>query len=161
MATGTSPYERILKLLDAEGCSFREVEHPPVRTAEEAAEVRGTPLAMGAKAIVFKLDGTFRVLALSAARALRSRSLRKELGVRRTRFATAAELAELTGLEPGMVPPFGRPVLPLELLADPSLLEPPEIAFTPGRNDRSIVLATADWLRLARPRVVPFSRARG
>ena len=64
----------------------------------------------------------------------------------------------MTGLEPGAVPPFGEPVLPLALLADPSLLASPEIAFTPGVRDRSIVLASADWLRLAGPRLVSFCR---
>ena len=42
------------------------------------------------------------------------------------RFADAAELLELTGLVPGSVPPFGPPVLPLELWADPALCEQPK-----------------------------------
>jgi len=148
----------IRRLLGEHGCDFTELEHPEVRTAEEAAAARGTPLAMGAKSILFKADGTFRIFTLSAARGLRSRLVRKELGVRRTRFATAEELHRLTGLAPGAVPPFGEPILPFELVADPSLLANERIAFTPGVRDRSILLATADWLAVARPRVFAFSR---
>lgn len=153
--------DAIRALLAEAECPFREIEHPAVRTAEEAAAVRGTPLAMGAKTILFKTDDRFRLFTFSAARELRSRLIRKELGVRRTRFATAAELRRLTGLSPGAVPPFGEPLLPFELCADPSLGEQEEIAFTPGVRDRSIVVASADWLRIARPRVFRFSRPAG
>lgn len=148
----------IRRLLAENGCTATEIEHPEVRTAEEAARVRGTPLEMGAKSILFKADGIFRIFTLSAARELRSRLIRKELGVRRTRFATAEELFQLTGLAPGAVPPFGEPILPFELVADPSLLAHERIAFTPGVRDRSMIMATADWLAVARPRVLAFSR---
>jgi hypothetical protein len=39
-----------------------------------------------------------------------SAAIRNELGVRKTRFANREELWELTGLVPGSVPPFGRPI---------------------------------------------------
>lgn len=151
-------YEKILAYLDAAAAAYRIVEHPPVRTAAEAARARGTPLEIGAKAIVFKADGVFRLFVLPAARELSSRRIREGLGVSRTRFASREELAERTGLEPGCVPPFGEPILPLELIADPRLVELEEIAFTAGRHDRSIVMGAEDWRRVARPRLVPCSR---
>ncbi|HVS03929.1 MAG TPA: YbaK/EbsC family protein [Thermoanaerobaculia bacterium] len=157
-AAGSTIRDSVLAHLDACGCPYEVVEHPPVRTAEEAAAARGTPLAMGAKAIVCKLDDDFRLLALSAARQLRSRLLRRALGVARTRFASHQELLRLTGLEPGCVPPFGPPILPLELLADPSLLAQPRLALTPGDPTCSLILASADWRRAAQPRMVPFAR---
>jgi Ala-tRNA(Pro) deacylase len=153
-----SVHGRIVTLLDDAGVRYRILEHPPVRTAAEAARVRGTPLGMGAKAIVFKADGAFRLFVLPGARELSSRRIRRGLGVSRTRFASRAELAALTGLEPGCVPPFGEPILPLELIADPRLVELEEIAFTAGRHDRSIVMGAADWRRVAGPRLVPCSR---
>lgn len=151
-------HARILAHLDAAGVSYRLLEHAPVRTAADAARVRGTPLEIGAKAIVFKADGAFGLFVLPAARELSSRRIRRGLGVSRTRFASREELAELTGLEPGCVPPFGEPILPLELIADPRLVELEEIAFTAARHDRSIVMACEDWRRVARPRLVPCSR---
>jgi Ala-tRNA(Pro) deacylase len=46
------------------------------------------------------------------------------------------------------------------LLVDPSLMENwSEIAFNAGRLDRSIVLDSRDYLRVARPRLVPISKA--
>jgi Ala-tRNA(Pro) deacylase len=91
---------------------------------------------------------------------MRSRLVRKHLGVRRTRFATPAELAELTGgLAPGAVPPFGRPILPFELFVDPGLLEHEQLAFTPGIHTVSILMASSNWMEVAQPEVFRFARA--
>ncbi|MDX1630599.1 MAG: YbaK/EbsC family protein [Thermoanaerobaculia bacterium] len=144
-----SHFPEILELLRGRDCSFRVTEHEPISSAQEAAAVRDTPTTMGAKAIVFKTDGDFRLFVLRASDRIRSRLVRKELGVSRTRFANRKELLELTSCEPGAVPPFGRPILDLDLYLDPALLENDEIVFTPGRRDRSVFLATGDYLRIA------------
>lgn len=148
----------IRELLEAARVPYEEIAHPPVSNAEEAARARGTPLSMGAKSIVLKADGSFCLLVLPASLRLSASGLRRGLGVRRTRFADRTELAELTGLEPGTVPPFGEPVLPLPLYADAALVELDRIAFTPGVADRSLVVPTEGWRRVARPEVVTFSR---
>lgn len=150
--------DAIRDLLAAADVAYQEIVHPPVRTAREAARARSTPLAMGAKSIVLKADDRFRLLVLPAAHQLTAAGLRRALGVRRTRFASRAELAELTGLVPGTVPPFGEPILPLPLYADAALLELDRIAFTPGVADLSFVVATAGWRRVARPEVAVFAR---
>lgn len=150
--------DEIRTLLAAAAVPFQEIAHPAVASAEEAAAVRGTPLAMGAKSIVFKADGRFLLLAFSAARELSAKALRRHLGVSRTRFANRDELASLTGLPPGAVPPFGPPVLALPLYADPSLVAEARIVFTAGVRDRSILLASADWRAVAQPTVVTITR---
>lgn len=148
----------IRRLLDEAAVDYDEAEHAPVTTAEEAAAARGCPIEIGAKSIVLKTDEVFRLFVLSGGAALRSRLIRKRLGARRTRFATAEELRQLTSLAPGAVPPFGRPILPLELFADPGLLEHERIAFTPGVHTVSIIMLSADYRRLAAPQVFVFSR---
>ena len=60
--------------------------------------------------------------------------------------------------EPGAVPPFGRPILPLDLFVDPDLLEHERIAFTPGVHTVSIIVASDDYRRLAGPEVFSFRR---
>ena len=157
MSAGERVRARILELLEGAGATWSEIEHPAVRTAAEAARARALPSVLGAKSILLKTDDRFRLFALPGPARLRSRGLRRELGVRRTRFATPEELERLTGLEPGAVPPFGEPVLPFELAADPSLAGAERIAFTPGIRTASLVVETADWRRIARPRVFPFA----
>lgn len=92
--------ERILALLDRAGCPKERVEHAPVSGAEEAARVRGTELAAGAKAILNKIDEGARPVRDGGDRRLRSAKIRHALGVRRTRFASREELVEKTGLKP-------------------------------------------------------------
>jgi prolyl-tRNA editing enzyme YbaK/EbsC (Cys-tRNA(Pro) deacylase) len=154
-------WERVQALLRAEGVAARELEHTGVRTADEAAAQRGTPIEIGGKAILLRPgEAGFVVCALSAATELDSKLVRRALGVRRLRFATTDELLALTGLVPGTVPPFGEPVLPFPLYVDTFLTMQPQIAFTAGRGDRSLLLAMPDYLRLARPRVLSFTRPR-
>jgi Ala-tRNA(Pro) deacylase len=155
----TNILDSIRGLLRAHGAAFREVKHAPTRTSEESARARGVPLALGGKAIVGKCDETFRLFVFSAARRLDSGAIRRHFGSRHLRFASADELRQITGLEPGAVPPFGRPVLPLDLYVDESILENDRIAFNAGSLTDSVVMDRAAYLELARPaEVFAFTR---
>ena len=149
--------DALLRLLHDADVAFRRVEHGPTRTSEESAAARGEPLAIGGKTLLLKVDDRFELFVLSAARRLLSRRARKAVGARRSRFATPQELLELTGLVPGTVPPFGVPVLPFPLNADRSVLAQDRIAFNAASPTESIVMATADWLRLASPRLHDYA----
>lgn len=146
------PFDRILALLDDTGAPYRLLRHTATRTSEEAARARGAPLAIGGKSLVLKVDRRFALFVVSAAVKLASREARHAVGARRSRFATNEELLALTSCVPGCVPPFGEPILPLPLNAHRSVLANDRIAFTPGVLDASIVMATADWVRVAKPR---------
>ena len=149
---------RILTFLDGASCPYELIEHGEVSTAREAAAARATDLDEGAKAILLKYDGDFGLFVLSAARQIRSALIRRGLKVRRTRFAYRQELLAMTGLEPGAVPPFGEPVLPFPLFADPSIERYETMVFTAGSRTTSIRMATSDYRRIARPRVLAFAR---
>jgi prolyl-tRNA editing enzyme YbaK/EbsC (Cys-tRNA(Pro) deacylase) len=152
--------EAIRQFLKAEGIEYREVHHPPTRTSEASARARGEPLRHGGKALLMKADDQFRLFVLPADMRLDSRRVRQELGVRRTRFATRDELLELTGLEPGSVPPFGPPILDFDLYVDSAVTENERIAFNAGSLTDSIILLVEDYLRVAAPaRVMSFACA--
>ena len=78
-------------------------------------------------------------------------AIRRRLGARKLRFATAEELRERTGLVSGDVPPFGEPILPFPLYADESLFENERIAFNAGSHDELIRLPYAEYERLVHP----------
>jgi len=144
--------EHIRTLLNAAGVSFREVEHEPTRTSEESAAARGEDLSVGAKALLLKTNDTFRLFVLPANRKLDSTAIRRQFGVRKTRFATVDELNDLVGLVPGAVPPFGAPILPFELYADESVgAETNKVAFNAGSLRNSIIMTATDWETIARP----------
>lgn len=146
--------ESIRAFLDAHGVSYRHLTHEPTPTSADSARARGEPIEIGAKAIVAKTDDVFRLLVMSAARRLHTPSVRSALGVRSVRFAGAEELASLTGLAPGSVPPFGEPILPLPLIVDRSIPALQRVAFNCASLTESIVMATSDYLRVARPQAV-------
>ena len=105
-----------------------------------------------------KTDKVFRLFVLPADRKLDSTAVRRHLGARKMRFATSEELHDLTGLVPGAVPPFGKPVLPFELYADEAVgVEYGRVAFNAGSLSHSIIMSASDWTALARPDRFRFS----
>lgn len=150
----------IITLLDANAVRYRLIHHEPTFTSEQSAEVRGESLRIGGKAILMKTDAVFRLFVLSAELRVDSKAIKKFLGVSNLRFANAEELKELTGLVPGSVPPFGRPILPFDLYVDPSIFANERIAFNAGSLTDSIVMATADYRKVANPIEFPFTRPR-
>ena len=66
----TSVFERVENLLKEHGIAFQVSRHEPVYTSEEAASVRGTPLASGAKALVCKGGDRFVMFVVPADRRL-------------------------------------------------------------------------------------------
>ena len=143
--------------LQTEGVPFREVHHEPTRTSEDSARVRGEELCVGGKALVIKVDETYRLFVLSADRKLDSAAIKRHFGARKTRFATPEELAELTGLVPGSGPPFATPILPFPLYTDPSVFSHERIAFNAASLTDSIVMQSGDYRRLAAPEVFSFA----
>lgn len=143
--------DRILALLHEHEVAYEILDHPAASSAEEAATVRGTPLAIGGKSLVMKLEKAFAIVVVGGDRAIDNRKLRQHLGLRRYRFATREELAQLTGLTPGCVPPFGRPLFDLPLYVDTDRAALPDLAFSLGSHTRSVRMATEAWLRVASP----------
>lgn len=154
-----SVLQQIRALLAGAGVAYREVEHAPTFTSEESAQARGEALEVGAKALVVRTDEQFRLFVLPAHRKLDSAAVRREFGASRTRFATADELLELTGLVPGSVPPFGEPLLPLPLWADVEVGRAQgRVAFNAGSLTVSIIMSAADWEAVARPKRLAIAR---
>ena len=92
MNSENSKLARILELLDGEGVSYRRISHEPTRTSEDSARARGEALETGGKALLLKCGDGFSIFVLSAALKLDSQAVKKRLGVRSLRFATAEEL---------------------------------------------------------------------
>jgi Ala-tRNA(Pro) deacylase len=149
--------EAIREWLVRESLVFREVHHAPTRTSEESALARGEELRIGGKALLIKVDADFRLFVLSADRKLDSAAIRTHFQAKKTRFASPEELLQMTGLVPGSVPPFGPPILPFPLYADPSVFENQRIAFNAGSLTDSIVMGIDDYRRLANPEVFSFA----
>ena len=149
-------FDRLQQLLAGSHVLFEVLRHEPVFTSAEAAAIRGTTLASGAKALVCKADERFVMIVLPADRKLASKRIRQALGWRSLRFADRAEVAELTGLEPGSIPPFGS-LFGLPTYCDERLAENERINFNAGDHAISISLAYRDWLQVEQPTLGLFA----
>src|SRR5882724_4690577 len=141
----TPVFEQIVAWLHAEGIAFRHVQHEPTLTSEESARARGEDVKVGGKALVVKVGEEFKLFVLSAALKFDSAAVKKKFSAKKTRFAERDELATLTGLAPGSVPPFGPPILALPLYVDPSILANEVIAFNAGSLTDSVIMPVADY----------------
>ncbi len=149
--------EKIREFLDESEVEYRELHHEPTLTSEDSARVRGEDIRIGGKALLLKVGESFRLFVLSAALRVDSRAIRTRFEARKTRFASAAELKELTGFVPGSVPPFGEPILPFDLYVDESILENGRIAFNAGSLTDSVFMAAEDYTRVAKATIFRFS----
>jgi len=151
-----SVFDRLSSMLTAAGVAFNILRHAPVFTSDEAAAVRGTTLASGAKALVCKADDQFVLIVLPADRRLASKLVRKSGGIKSLRFASKEEVEQLTGLTPGSIPPFGS-LFGLPTWCDELLAEQPRINSNAGDHAISISLAYADFVQVEQPRVGTYS----
>jgi Ala-tRNA(Pro) deacylase len=149
-------FERLNGFLQDKGVEFSVLQHTPVFTSDEAAAVRGTSLASGAKALVCKADDQFVLIVLPANRRLASKLVRKESGVKSLRFATREEVQQLTGLAPGSIPPFGT-LFNLPTWCDRRLSDQSQINFNAGDHAISISMSYEDFLRAESPRTGSYS----
>jgi Ala-tRNA(Pro) deacylase len=151
-----SCFERLSSFLADKGIVCHVRRHAPVYTSEEAAQVRGTSLASGAKALICKADERFVMIVLQADRKLASKLARQSLKIKSLRFASREEVEQLTGLTPGSIPPFGS-LFGLATHCDRLLAEQPQINFNAGDHAISISMAYPDYERAEGPQMGTFA----
>jgi len=149
-------FERLSAWLVEKTIPFDVLRHTPVFTSEEAAAVRGTPLASGAKALICRADDRFVMIVLPADRKLASKAVRRAGGIKSLRFASREEVEQLTGLQPGSIPPFGS-LFGLPTWCDERLGEQPRINFNAGDHSISISMAYGDYLAAEQPVMGQFA----
>jgi len=155
-------HQQLITLLTEQNARFRVVEHEAVGKCEAVSEIRGTHLGQGAKALVCKIKGNGvkkHVLAILAADLQADLArLAAHFGGLKASLASPAEVDALTACVFGAIPPFSfHPAL--TLVADPVLFQRfDDIAFNAGLLEKSIIMNTGDYLRIARPTLVDFRR---
>lgn len=152
-----SAYERLMATLDAAGARYRVIEHPPEGRTIEASAHRGHPVGQAAKCLVVmvkigKRTSRYFLAVVPGDARVDLAALKALAGGTYVAFASTDRAETLAGSETGTILPFSSHP-DLHLVADPGLLEHDEIFFNAARLDRSLALATKDYLRLADPQV--------
>jgi Ala-tRNA(Pro) deacylase len=150
-------YARLITDLEAAGARYRLIEHAPEGRTDLVSELRGHDLASAAKCLILMVKigkkQTRYVLAVVPGDArLDLAAVKALLGASYVAFADTDKAEQLAGSVTGTVLPFSYDER-LELIVDPALLDRGELYFNAGRLDRSVALASEDYLRLADPRL--------
>ena len=130
---------------------FKELHHEPTPTSEDSARVRNESISSGGKALVLKVGTEFKLCVIRGNERIDAKKIKEHFIVKKVRFATKDELLELTGLIPGSVPPFGKPILPLDLYVEKGITLNKKIAFNAGSVTDSIIMKVEDYLKAANP----------
>jgi Ala-tRNA(Pro) deacylase len=153
-------YARLIADLDASGATYRLIEHAPEGRTEVVSALRGHAPAHAAKCLILlvkigKKQARYVLAVVPGDARLDLAAVKALLGASYVAFASTGKAEQLAGSVTGTVLPFSYDER-LELIADPALLDRGELYFNAGRLDRSIALASEDYLRLAAPRIAPI-----
>ena len=121
-----------------------------------------TSLALDDNGVLAKFDveliGANRdAIEMAADRKLDSKQFRKANKIKRFRFATRDEVVELTGLQPGSIPPFGH-LFDLPTNCDNSLSQQDCINFNAGDHSISIGMKFHDYAATEQPTLADFTQ---
>ncbi|QGZ64297.1 YbaK/prolyl-tRNA synthetase associated domain-containing protein [Paraburkholderia acidisoli] len=151
-------YEALVALLDKEGATYRVIDHPAEGRSDQVAAIRGTEPGQGAKAMLCKSKDDARLILciLPGDQKLDFKKVAAAAQIKKATLASPEEAMRETGCVIGAIPPFVfSPAI--ALIVDPGLIARfDEIAFNAGRLDKSIVLASADYVRIAQPLLEPL-----
>jgi len=152
-------YKKIIAMLETKKIEFKITIHAPVKTSQEAADVRGVKLGSGAKAMLISDCGkkparentTWYLAVMAANKRLSSKKFKKAIGSRNIRFAALEDVLRMTGCVSGAVPPFGslfganESQASVPTLVDESLAENETINFNCGLRTHSMQMRYDDF----------------
>lgn len=154
-------FDRLVALLRQAKAEFRVIEHEAEGRSAAISTIRGNRPDQAAKAMVLDVrgggGGRRSVLAiLPGNRKLDFNAVAALFEARKCGFASPETAQALTGCVMGAVPPFALNP-DLAIVVEEDLLANETLFFNAGRLDRSMELATKDWLAAARPRVAKIA----
>lgn len=155
-------HEQLCALLDREGATYRVIEHEPEGRTEVIAKIRGNRIEQSIKSMVLQVrmtrkENIYCLANIPGNCRVDLDGIKKYFHADSVAFAKREKAQELTGCVIGAIPPFSFHEQ-LQLLADPRIQQNEEIVFNAGRLDRSIMMKLDDYIRIARPQLVPIAQ---
>ena len=150
--------DEIEEILKKNNIWYERLLHKPVRTSEEAAEVRKEyDISQGAKALIVRIksggEKKFVMLVLPGDKRFDVKKAKEILDTKDIRFASEEEVEKITeGIKPGGVPPFGN-LFNLPVYADKCVFNREKIIFIAGDKSISIGMYSEDYKNLVKPKV--------
>lgn len=150
-------YAKLIGLLDSQQARYRLIDHAPEGRTEIVSGLRGNAPSQAAKCIILlvkvgKKVTRFVLAVVPGDARVDVNAVKALFNGTYAGFAAPAVAEQLAGSVAGTVLPFAFDPS-LILMADHSLLTNEELYFNAARLDRSMVLRTEDYVRIARPRM--------
>jgi prolyl-tRNA editing enzyme YbaK/EbsC (Cys-tRNA(Pro) deacylase) len=143
------PVRRVSSVLREAAVDATVQEFPEgTPTAKAAALALGCDLSRIVKSVVFVCDRLYVLALVPGDRRCDEEKVAAAVGAVEARIATADEVVEATGFEPGAVAPFPRRAV-ARTLVDRLLFQYPRVWIGAGSSSHMAGLAPADLLRLA------------
>jgi len=158
----TEIHEQLRALLDREGAVYRVIEHQPEGRTEVIAKIRGNRIEQSIKSMVLQVRLTRKENIYCLANVpgdcrINFDAVKNYFNADSVAFAQRDKAQELTVCVIGAIPPFSFNDQ-LQLLADPLIQQNEEVVFNAGRLDRSIMMKLSDYIRIAKPQLVPIAQ---
>ena len=148
---------KVKEFLDDSSVSYDVMEHIPVFTAQQMAQIEHEPGKYVAKPVIVKVDGKNIMCVLAACYKINLGELKKQLGAETIELVDEKELGEIfEDCELGAEPPFGN-LYNLPVIMDKALTSDDHIIFQDGSHDHAIKLNMEDYRKLVEPKVMDFS----
>ena len=144
------------KYLKEKGVPYEVIPHEQAFTAQEVAAAEHITGEEVAKVVIVKADDAFAMCVLPATYVLDMKRAKKALGAKSVRLATEEEIGGLfPDCEVGAMPPFGAEYN-LPVYVEEHLAADEQVLIPAGTHEDSVLLAWADYERLAQPKVASF-----
>ena len=158
----TDIHEQLCALLDTEGAIYRVIEHEPEGRTEFIAKIRGNRIEQSIKSIVVqarvsKKENIYCLANVPGDCRVDLDGIKRHFNAKGVGIASREKAEALTGCVIGAIPPFTFSDQ-LRLLVDPLVQQNEEVVFNAGRLDRSIFMKLDDYIRIAKPQLVPIAQ---
>ena len=158
----TDIHEQLRALLDKEGATYRIVEHEPEGRTELIAKIRGNRIEQSIKSMTLQVRLTRKENIYCLANVpgdcrIDFDGVKHHFNADSVAFASREKAQALTRCVIGAIPPFTFSDQ-LKVLADPLIQQNDEVVFNAGRLDRSIFMKLDDYIRIAKPQLVPIAQ---
>lgn len=155
-------HAQLRALLDRESASYRVIEHEPEGRTEIIAQIRGNRIEQSIKSMVLQIrlsrkENIYCLANVPGSYRVDFDRVKHYYDADSVAFAKREKAQELTGCVIGAIPPFSFNER-LQLLADPLIQDNDEVVFNAGRLDRSIMITLRDYIRIAKPLLVPIAQ---
>lgn len=148
----------IVRLLKEHTCEHQFLNHEATPTSEDSARVRNTKMEEGVKSLILKGKTSKKNYQFNIPSHLKldMKAVADQVG-EKCEFENAEVIKERFGLIVGGVPPFGQ-LLNLETYFDESIPLNEVAAFNCGLQTESIIMKSADLVKLVEPKFGKFAK---